>query len=209
MNTVLDRNTVETTEKERHNAMISERYRRLLNAVDDQHSTEMPTFERESAYAPAYTVDAPAYVPVDNTPAVEQVPEVTAYTPSALAASVFTAEKFDRMAGYRERESFTPTFVAPAEPKTVVKPAVAVEASYSLSALAKAALAAFTATVVILLCFIGANTQTIQRKSVRLKNLEEKKQELMERNEEIQRHIAELQTEESIIERATEAGLLG
>ena len=59
-----------------------------------------------------------------------------------------------------------------------------------------------------MLTLIGANTATIQRKTIKLRNLEEKKQELMEKNDEIQRRIQELQTEESIIERATQAGLL-
>ena len=74
--------------------------------------------------------------------------------------------------------------------------------------MAKAVMAIFATTVVVMLSLIGANTMTIKRKNLRLKNLEEKKQELMERNEEIQRYIQELQTEDSIIQRATEAGLL-
>ena len=95
-------------------------------------------------------------------------------------------------------------------PRTTVKPVTVAkkEASYSLTPFAKAAMAVFTAVVVIMLALISVNTQTIQRKTLRLKNLEEKKQELMERNEEIKRYIEELQTEESIVERATEAGLL-
>jgi len=200
MKTVLDRNTAETMEKERHNALISERYRALLETVDGQHSTEMPVMERESTYVPSYT---PTYEPVADTPATEQVPEVTTYTPSTLASSVFTAEKFERMAGYGEAVSDVP-----AKPVEIIKPKTVTEVSYSLSAMAKVAMAAFTAVVVIMLALIGANTQTIQRKSIKLKNLEEKKQELMEKNEEIQRRIQELQTEESIIERATQAGLL-
>ena len=75
--------------------------------------------------------------------------------------------------------------------------------------MAKAAIAIFAATVVGLLALIGVNSMSIKRKNIRLRNLEEKKQELMERNGEIQQYIDELQTEESIIERATEAGLLG
>ncbi len=198
MNTVLDRKTVETAEKERHNAMISERYRALLETVDGQHSTAMPTMERESTY----TMDAPTYVPIDETPTVEQVPEVTTYAPSAVAASVFTTEKLDRMVGH------TATDYTPVKPVEVVKPKVVAEVAYSLSAMAKVAMVAFTSVVVIMLALIGANTQTIQRKSFKLKNLEEKKQELMEKNDEIQRRIQELQTEENIIERATQAGLL-
>lgn len=201
MSTLLERKTV-TTEEERHNAMISERYRKLLNAIDDQYSSETPVVT-QNAYAPVYTQEAP--VSVDNTPTMEQVPQVTEYAPSQVAASVFTAEKLDRMA---ETNDFVSAPVVNEAPKTVVRAATAAQVSYSLTPLAKIVLAAFTVLVTLMLTFIGINSQIIQRKTLRLKNLEEKKQELMERNEEIQRYIAELQTEESILQRATEAGLI-
>ena len=200
MSTLLERKTSVTTEEEKHNAMISERYRKLLNAIDDQYSSETP-IDVQNAYAPVYTEQAPAYV--ENTPVTEQVPQVTEYAPSQVAASVFTAEKLDRVV-----EDYVSTPAVNEAPRTVVKAATVAEVSYSLSPLAKVVLAVFTALVVVMLTFIGINSQIIQRKSVRLKNLEEKKQELMERNEEIQRYIAELQTEESIVQRATEAGLI-
>lgn len=202
MSTLLERKTV-TTEEERHNAMISERYQRLLSAIDDQYSSETPVVN-QTAYAPVYTEEAPVYAPVESTSVAEQVPQVTEYAPSQVAASVFTTEKLDRVA-----DDFAPTVVVNEAPKTVVKAATVTAVSYSLSPLAKVVLAAFTALVVIMLTFIGINSQIIQRKSIRLKNLEEKKQELMERNEELQRYIAELQTEESIVQRATQAGLIG
>ncbi len=198
MEQVLDKVMIENAEKQRHNSMISERYRQLFDAVEDQLST--PVVE-ENAYV-STVVEAPV---VESTPIVEQAPTVTEYTPSTLASSVFTAEKFERMENAIERD----TFVAPAQPATVTKAETATETRYSLTPLAKVVMAVFTLVVITMLAFIGVNSQTIQRKSVRLKNLEEKKQELVEKNEEIQRHIQELQTEESIIERATEAGLIG
>ena len=201
MSTLLERKTSVTTEEERHNAMISERYRKLLNAIDDQYSSEAPA---QNAYSPVYTEEAPVYAPVDSTPVVEQIPQVTEYAPSQVAAAVFTAEKLDRMV----EGDFVSTPVANEAPKTVVKAATVAEVSYSLSPLAKVVLAVFTALVVVMLTFIGINSQIIQRKTLRLKNLEEKKQELMERNEEIQRYIAELQTEDNIVQRAAEAGLI-
>jgi cell division protein FtsL len=183
--------------------MISERYRKLLNAIDDQYSSATPV-ATQNAYSPVYTEETPVYAPVDSTPVVEQTPQVTEYAPSQVAASIFTAEKLDRMA----EEDFAPTVVVNEAPKTVVKAATVTQVSYSLSPLAKMVLAAFTALVVVMLTFIGINSQIIQRKTIRLKNLEEKKQELMERNEEIQRYIAELQTEDNVMQRATEAGLI-
>ena len=203
MSTLLERKTSVTTEEERHNAMISERYRKLLNAIDDQYSSATPV-ATQNAYLPVYTEETPVYAPVDSTPVVEQTPQVTEYAPSQVAASIFTAEKLDRMV----EEDFAPTVVVNEAPKTAVKAATVTQVSYSLSPLAKMVLTAFTALVVVMLTFIGINSQIIQRKTIRLKNLEEKKQELMERNEEIQRYIAELQTEDNVMQRATEAGLI-
>ncbi len=187
MNTVLEKTKIENAEKEQHNAMINERYRQLLDAVEDQFSTLAQT---EYNAAPAK----------EETPAVAQTPSVKEYTPSALASSLFTAERFERIEELQEKK-------AP-EVKAVVKAAPTSVAQYSLTPLAKAAMAIFTLLVIAMLALIGINSQIIQRKSVRLKNLEEQKQELMEQNEEIKRYIEELQTEESIIQRAIEAGLL-
>ncbi len=201
METVLERNTIENAEKQKHNAMINERYRRLLDAVEDQVST--PVKPAETTHAPAYTPETPAY---DTMPVAEQTPVVREYAPSQLAASVFTAEKFQRLEGFAEApaQNIAPVQQATASVKTTTAPAV----RYSLTPLAKLVMAIFTLVVVVMLTLIGVNSQAIQRKSIRLKNLEEKKQELMEKNEEIQRYIQELQTEESIIERATNAGML-
>ncbi len=200
MKTVLDRNT---TEQERHNAMISEHYRRLMDAVEDQLSDSV---QEEVAYtATTYAPETPAY---DTTPIVEQAPTVTEYTPSQVAASVFTAEKFERLENYADTRAIAPTAVAPAAPRTVTRVKQATEVGYSLTPLAKIAMAVFTFVVIAMLALISVNSQTIQRKSVRIRNLEEKKQELTERNEEMQRYLEELQTEESIIERAKDAGLI-
>ncbi len=200
MQTVLDRKTIENAEKEKHNAMINERYRRLLDAVEDQMSAPV---EPQQSYAPVFTPEAP--VSHDTTPVVEQTPTVTEYAPSTLAASLFTAEKFERLNVEQQ------PVVAPApqtQVRTAPKAATSVEARYSLTPLAKVVMAVFTMIVVAMLVFIGLNSHTIQTKKLRLKNLEEQKQELQEKNAEIQRYIQELQTEESIIQRATEAGLL-
>ncbi len=193
MKTVLERETIESTEKERHNAMINERYRKLLDAVEDQVST--PT---ENVYASTREVEAPALDTMQ--------PTVTTYAPTALASSVFTAEKFERLEGFGETKAQTPVVVA--RPQEVTRTSTATAAHYSLTPLAKIAMAVFTLLVVAMLVLIGVNSRIIHRKTVRLQNLEEKKQELMEKNAEIQRRIQELQTEESIIERATQAGLL-
>lgn len=201
MNTLLDRRTQEDQDRELHNAMIAERYKEILGVVEGQIEKREPAMNAtQTTYAPVE--EAPTVAPSYRAPAMEQVPHVTEYTPSSIAASLFTTETLDRIAPQP-----VPSVVAP---KAVAdENAVAVrEASYSLTPMAKAAIAIFAATVVGLLALIGVNSMSIKRKNIRLRNLEEKKQELMERNGEIQQYIDELQTEESIIERATEAGLL-
>jgi cell division protein FtsL len=196
MNTLFDKNTQEDQERKLHNSKINERYKEILGTVEGQFGKEET--ETTATYSPV--MDAPA-------PTVEQAPRVTEYTPSGVAASLFTTETLDRMAAKPVEDTFAPTVIMP-QAVEVATPVMEKEASYSLTPMAKVVMAVFTAVVVIMLALIGMNTQTIQRKSLRLKNLEEKKQELIERNEEVQRYIEELQTEESIIKRATEAGLL-
>jgi cell division protein FtsL len=205
VNTLLDRNTQEDQERTLHNSMINERYKNLLGVVEEQFQ-EAPTVNAVQTYAPVEEVST-----VETTytaPATEQVPHVTEYTPTGVAASLFTTETLDRIAPPQQVEStFAPTVIMPQE-RVMVAPKIEKEATYSLTPMAKLVMAVFTAVVVMMLALIGVNSYTIQRKSIRLKNLEEKKQELMERSEEVQRYIDELQTEESIIERATQAGLL-
>ncbi len=191
MNTVLERNTIESTEQEQHNAMIGERYRKLLDAVEDQLST--PVVEENAYVATTYAPQAPV---LDETPTLEQAPTVTEYAP------VFTTKKFEQIEN-------TQATVAPVEEtRAVVKAAPTAVAQYSLTPLAKIVMAAFALVVTAMLVLIGINSYLINQRSIRIQNLEEKKQELMERSEELQLRIQELQTEESIIERATQAGLL-
>ncbi len=199
MNTVLDRNTIENVEKEKHNAMISERYRKLLNAVEDQFST--PTVE-EKAYAPTYVAEQTAYTAM---PVAEQAPTVREFTP---ASATLTVER-PVVEEMPQTNTFAPTYVAPVQPTAVTNVQKATQVHYSLTPLAKIAMAVFTFVVIAMLTLIAFNSYSIKQKNVKLKNLEEKKQELTERNEQIQRYIQELQTEESILERAAEAGLVG
>ncbi len=197
METVLEKQTmIENAEKEKHNAMINERYRRLLDAVEDQMSAPVET---GSVYAPAY---------VSETPTVEQEPTVTEYAPSAVASSVFTAEKFERLGGITQQNTQAVSIPVAAQPRTITKIETATAARYSLTPLAKIAMAVFTLVVVAMLTLIGINSQILRRKSIRLKNLEQKKEQLLEQKDELQRRIQELQTEENIIERATAEGLL-
>ena len=201
MKTLFDKNTQEDQERELHNSKINERYREILGTVEGQFGTEEP----EMNVAPV--LDAPIVETRPVAPAVEQNPRVIEYTSTGPAASLFTSETLDRISAQPVADTFAPTMVMP-QAVEMAAPVVEKEATYSLTPMAKVVMAVFTALVVVMLALIGVNSQTIQYKSLRLKNLEEKKQELIERNEEVQRYIAELQTEESILQRATESGLL-
>ncbi len=184
METVLEKATIETAEKERHNAMINERYRKLLDAVQDQFSTVV-----ESAYTPTYTPQAPV---LEETPIAEQTPLVREYT----------------MQTERTQEVQKVVAQAVEQTRAIVKSTPKAVAQYSLTPFAKVAMAVFTLLVVAMLVLIGINSQIMQRQSVRLKNLQEQRQELVEENEEVRRSIEELQSEASIMQRAIEAGLL-
>ncbi len=188
MNTVLERSTLEDVEKQQHNSMISERFRNILNAVEDVFSAA----EAEQGVLS----QAPS---LDGTPTVEQIPTVTEFAPALTTEVVQRIEELQR-----EEVVAIP---APAQ-KQVAKASSAVAAQYSLTPLAKALTVAFAVVVLAMLVLIGVNSYLLRQRSVRLQNLEEKREELLERNEEIQMRIMELQTEESILERAKQAGLL-
>ena len=193
-------------QKEReHNAQISERYRMLQNAIEDQFAT--PTnngvYQATATYAPSQTVFVPTFTA--PTQSVEQKPVVTEYVRTGVSDSaIFTAEKFDRFQSVEQ--NVAPAYVG--ETVSVIEEAVVVEESYSLSAFAKVVMAIFTLVVVAMLALACINTQTIEMKSIRLQNLEEKRQELMEKNEEIQRRIEEAKSEETIREYALSQGMI-
>ena len=160
MEMVRERQMVETAnelEAQQHNAQINERYRRLLSAEADQFASETPVREvRASVLAP----EAPTYVtPVtEETPVLEQVPQVTEFVHERITASVFTPEKFDNIQDFAPvnsaaAEMVAPTFVAPVFEQAPVME-MAREVEYSLSPLAKLVMAGAAATAVVLLVFV-------------------------------------------------------
>ena len=192
----------ESEEAQRHNEMIRERYRKLQNAMADQFAEETRTEEartEEKTYAKVVTPETPTlYVAPSNveTPVFEQNPRVTEYR-STL--SVFTTEKFENL----QKEEVIAPVVAPAPVQTV---AVASQASYSLSMLAKITMAAFVFVVVAMLTLIGINTQLINQKRMRIQNLEEKQEQLMEQYNDLQARIQAATSEETILSYAQSQG---
>ena len=182
MELLRERQTTELTnaelEAQKHNAQIKERYQRLLSAEADQfaaetHAEQLTEDIRASVIAP----EAPVYVsPVTSeTPMVEQAPQVTEFVRERVTASVFTPEKFENMQAFgvenavaQAAEVVAPTFVAPVFEQA---PAIAteVEASYSLTPLAKAAMAIFATVVVGMTTLIGVNSGIIRQQKIQLR----------------------------------------
>ena len=186
-------------EAQKHNALINERYRKLQNAVADQFSSE-DTVQEEKATT--IVEEKPLYISPLNVATVEQAPQVTEYVAPA-ASALFTTQKFEAVKAYEAAN------VAPVEFVEPVKAAeVAVEAHYSLTPLAKIVMAVFTFVIVAMLTMICVNTQIIRQKKIQLKNLEEKKDQLVEQSEEIQRRIEAAKSEEAILKYAEANGLL-
>lgn len=199
------RNLTVEKEAELHNAQINERYKRLQNAEADQFAESTEEIRDESAYTVRASVLTPEAPVLENTSTFEQTPQVTEFVREKIESPVFTTEKFERAI-----EKSAPVAVqAPIElPIQKATTSVARQAEYSLTAMAKVVMAAFVAVVVLMLTLICINTQTIERKSIKLKNLEKQREELMERNEELERRIENAQSEETIREYALSQGMI-
>lgn len=209
MATMLENRTLEemaaAREAERHNSLIKERYQRLQNAENEQfaESTQESNATDYTVRASVLSPEAPVYTPVSEPTSVQQ-PQVTEFVRVKSESPVFTTEKFNGIAEATVEETIAPAAVqAP-----TMSVALSTETQYSLSALAKTVLAAFAAVVIVMLTLICVNTQLIRQKTVRLQNLEEKRQDLMEANEEIQRRIETARSEETIREYAESQGMI-
>ena len=196
------RNYTADKQAELHNAQINERYKRLQNAEADQFAQKTIDETAYTVRASVLTSNAPV---LENTTITEQTPQITEIVHERVDAPVFTTEKF-------ERSIIAPsTAQAPVEipmQAPVYTASVAKQAQYSLSTMAKVVMAAFAAVVILMLTLICVNTQTIERKSLQIRNLEQQREELIEKNAEVQRRIQEAQSEEAITEYALSQGMI-
>ena len=190
-----------TTEEERakeHNALIDERFRLIQNSVENQFKN-VTDFISATAYEEQQTYYAPQNEAV---PTLQQRPTVTEYVrPNAAASPLFTMQTYERFRPEMQQASRV-------ENKTEEKAVAKQQSAYSLTPLAKTVMAAFAVVVVTMMTVICVNTQTINKKTQVLQGLEMQKQELMEANEEIQRRIAQAQSEETIREYAQSQGMV-
>ena len=187
---------------QQHNAMIRERYRRLQDAENNQFSNATQPV-RASIIAP----EAPTFVaPVMETPTIEQMPQITEYLPKRMETPVFTVDKFQGV------QEVIQTPVAPMQ--TVTAPVELYTATaekapeYVLTGMAKKALVAFGSVVFSMLAVICVNSNVIRQTSANIQNLEQKKQQLINENEELQRRLEIAQSEETIAQYAQSQGMI-
>ena len=174
----------------KHNAQISERYRMLQNAEADQ-------FEAEENYSESVRASVAA-------PVMEQTPEVAEYIGERISASVFTAEKFNAMEGYQQTTAEMAITAPVIEQATIQE----TEERYALTPFAKVAMGVFSLVIVGMFALIGVNSNIIKNQKIKIKNLEEKKNQLVEQHEEIQAHIENAQSEETIRAWAESQGMV-
>lgn len=186
----------EVEKAQRHNELINENFLKIKNLVHAQ-------FDEDEVQDVVETVEevveeTPLYISPANVTNLERAPIVTEYA-SPMAAAVFTAQKFEIA-----KENTQPVeYTAPVQATER-----AVEVSYALTPLAKVIMAAFTFVVVAMLALICMNTQIIRQKSIRIQNLEEKKQQLLNQVDEIESRIAAAQSKETILQYALENGII-
>ena len=201
MEALRERLNVQETEAEkaqRHNDAINENFKKFERYFETKfEKDDTQVVATETPVAPVQE-EEPLYISPSNVgKAVQETSSRVSASP--MAAALFTPQRYEMM---------QETHTAPVEISAPVKATkTAVEASYGLTPLAKVVMAAFTVVVVAMLALICMNTQIIRQKRIRIQNLEEKKQQLLEESQEIQRRIEAAQSEETIRQYALENGI--
>lgn len=186
----------EVEKAQKHNELINENFLKIKNLVHAQ-------FDEDEVQDVAETVEevveeTPLYISPANMTNLEQMPIVTEYA-APMTTAEFTTQKYEVA-----QENTQPVeYTAPVQATER-----AVEVSYALTPLAKVIMAAFTFVVVAMLALICMNTQIIRQKSIRIQNLEEKKQQLLNQVNELDNRIAAAQSEETILQYALENGII-
>ena len=200
MNMLRERTELQKTEMEkaqRHNELINENFLKIKNLVHAQFDEDEVQDVAEETVENVVE-EAPLYISPASATKLEQAPIVTEYA-SPMAAAVFTTQKFEIA-----QENTQPVeYIAPVR---ATEKSAAV--SYALTPLAKVIMAAFTLIVVAMLALIGMNTQIIRQKSIRIQNLEEKKQQLLNQVEEMEARIEAAKSEDAILQYAMQNGIV-
>ena len=201
MNMLRERTELQKAEAEKaqkHNESINENFLKIKNLVHAQFEEDDVQDVAMGAVEEPIVEEAPLYISPSNLAKIEQAPLVTEYA-SPMAAAVFTTQKYEVAKENMQQVEYTAPVRATER---------AVDVSYALTPLAKIIMAAFTFVVIAMLTLICVNTQIIRQKKIRLQNLEEKKQQLVNEVEEIETRIAAAQSEETIRQYALENGII-
>ena len=208
-----------------HNALIKERYEKLKNAEATQLAESISEAERAPYAAPraAASVLAPERpektAPAFTAPVPERTPLGNEVVHTKVESPLFTPETLDRTI-QENYYDFAPTQMPaapvipvqtaemPAAAATAASVDAAVKESYGLNALAVKMIAAFAALVFTLLTIIGINSYVIRQKTMRLNQLEQRKERLVEQRSELEKDILEAQSYEKILEFVREHGMI-
>lgn len=185
MSTVLEErtNTAER-EAEKHNSLIKERYEQLLSAEEAQLNESL-----SAVFTPVQnTVATPTYTPT--------APTAPVHAPAKEYSSLFTTETLERTIAAEKEAQRVEFTAAPVQRAAAVQKVE--EVSYVFSNFAKAVAAAFVALVVIMLTVITINSRIIERNNVKIRRLEDKRQELQEESEAISSRMQEITSEEYV-----------
>ena len=180
-------------EAELHNAQIKRRYEQLRSTEESQLQESIQRAERDSFAARNFGGTATIERPIIETP------QAPTYSHSRVESSLFTTETRERTIAREKAESTVQTApqAVAAMPVTVVSPVQKAE-TFSMSNFAKAVAAAFVVLVILMLSVIAVNSRSIQRKNVKIRQLEEQRQELIEESGEIQARIQEVTCEDYV-----------
>ena len=170
-----------------HNSQISENYRLLR----DLENRQFESIERERASLQSNA----------NVLTIERPRE-------RVTSDLFTVETLDRAIRNNTVVEPVEMVVEPVQPQAVAVESVAREEVAMLSSFAKTVAAVFAAVIVMMLTIISINTQIISQKAAYLSTLEQKQQELIAQELDLQEKILRQTSKQAIEEFAEKYGMV-
>ena len=170
-----------------HNSQISENYRLLR----DLENRQFESIERERASLQSNA----------NVLTIERPRE-------RVTSDLFTVETLDRAIRNNTVVEPVEMVVEPVQPEAVAVESVAHEEVAMLSSFAKTVAAVFAAVIVMMLTIISINTQIISQKAAYLSTLEQKQQELIAQELDLQEKILRQTSKQAIEEFAEKYGMV-
>ncbi len=175
-----------------HNSQISENYRLLRDLEERQFEAIEQERANLQSKADVFTVED----------SVIDIPR------ERINSELFSAETLDRAIRNNTTVEAFDDEVKTVQPQVVVAESVAQEENAMLSSFAKTVAAVFAAVIVMMLTIICINTQIINQKASYLYSLEQKQQELVARELDLQEKIARQTSKKAIQEFAEKYGMV-